>query len=261
MGTGSLGGIIGEELSKNLTSHYELTGVYGRTYDNTKRVANLLGCKAYKSLDQIIEDRPNYVVEAAGIGALKAIGKKVLENGIDLIILSTGALADEDFFQSILEVADSQSSRIHIPSGAVGGLDLLRSAMLMNNNPNVRIITEKPPSALTGAFSPEKKLQLDEKETIIFDGDAKQAIKKYPNNVNVAITTALATVGVEKMRVTIKSVPGLKKNKHRIQFCGDNTDIKIEIGSIPSSQNPKSSALAAWSVVSYLRNMVSTVTF
>src|SRR5690625_2745409 len=94
IGTGSLGGIIGEELSKNLTSHYELTGVYGRTYDNTKRVANLLGCKAYKSLVQIIEDRPNYVVEAAGIGALKAIGKKVLENGIDLIIQSTGALAD-----------------------------------------------------------------------------------------------------------------------------------------------------------------------
>lgn len=53
----------------------------------------------------------------------------------------------------------------------------------------------------------------------------------------------------------------MRSNKHRIELAGDTVQVTVEIESTPSEENPKSSTLAAYSVIALLRNMVSPISF
>jgi aspartate dehydrogenase len=183
-----------------------------------------------------------------------------LENKINLIVLSVGAFADEIFFKKVEETARASNSRVHLASGAVGGFDVLNSAILMENS-SVEIITKKSPNSLNGApFLKGRELSQDTMEEV-FTGTAKEAIEVFPNNINVAVATALATVGVDNTKVIITSVPGMKSNTHSIKLKGDTVKVLIEIESSPSADNPKSSTLAAYSVISLLKKLVSPIIF
>ncbi len=67
--------------------------------------------------------------------------------------------------------------------------------------------------------------------------------------MNVAVTTALATTGVENTKVSINSIPGFESNKHEIKLVGETISINVIVETKPSKDNPKSSALAAYSVI------------
>lgn len=75
------------------------------------------------------------------------------------------------------------------------------------------------------------------------------------------MATALSSVGVDKTKVVIRSVPGMKSNRHSIRLEGDTVSVLVDIESKPSPENPKSSTLAAWSVISLLKRMASPITF
>ena len=260
IGCGALGTLIGEVVCKDLTDKYEVLGVYSRTGENTKRLANHLSCKAYETFDEVIDDKPDYLIEAANPDVIKEIGVRVLENGINLIPLSVGAFADEDFYKVMEKKAIENNVRVHMPAGAVGGFDVLHGSML-TEDVDISIVTEKSPRSLNGApFLRGRKLS-EEKEEEIFTGSASEAIKCFPKNINVAVATALATKGVNDTKVVIKSVPGLMSNKHHIKSKGDTIEVNISIESTPSANNPKSSTLAAYSVIALLKNLVSPITY
>ena len=260
IGCGALGTIIGEVVCKDLTDKYEVLGVYSRTEENTIKLAHNLSCKAYETFDEVIDDKPDYLIEAANPDVVKDIGVRVLENGINLIPLSVGAFADENFYKIMEEKARKNNTRVHIPSGAVGGFDVLHGSML-TQDVDISIVTEKSPKSLNGApFLKGRKLS-EEKEEEIFRGSTSEAIKHFPKNINVAVATALATKGVNDTKVVIKSVPGIMSNKHHIKSKGDTIEVNISIESIPSANNPKSSTLAAYSVIALLENLVSPIIY
>lgn len=260
VGSGSLGTIIGEAVVRNLSDRYEILGIYGRTIKNIKKLSDKLFCKTYESFDEVIEDKPDYIIEAASVDVVKDIGTKVMENGINLIPLSVGAFADKEFYKEMKEKALANNVRIHMPAGAVGGFDVLRASMLVEDS-DVSIITEKSPESLNGApFLKGRTLSKEESEEV-FRGSASEAIKYFPENINVAVATALATKGVNDTEVVIKSIPGVLSNKHSIKSVGETVGVNIEIESKPSKDNPKSSTLAAYSVVALLENLVSPITF
>lgn len=260
VGSGSLGGIIGELILKTLSDEYELLGILSGKKENALKLAKKLQCKAYDTLEEMVEDKPDYIIEAASPNVVKEIGIKIIENGINLIPLSVGAFADKEFYKEIEKKAKENNIRIHIPSGAVGGFDVLRGALLMEDA-KVSIHTEKSPKSLNGApFLNGRKLSEETVETV-FTGTAKEAIKLFPKNVNVAVATALATVGVDNTLVTITSLPNAKSNKHHIELIGGTIKINVIIESTPSPKNPKSSTLAAYSVIALLKNLVSPIVF
>jgi|SRR5690554_1549581 len=260
IGSGSLASIIASVVYKRLNKKYELLGILSGKVENAIKLANKFGCKAYNSLDEVIGDKPDYIIEAATIAVFKDIGIQVLENNISLIPLSLGTLADKEFYEKIKKAAIENNSRLHIPSGAVGGFDVLRAAMLMEHA-TVSITTEKSPKSLKGAPFLRGKKPSEEKEEEIFNGFAKEAIEHFPENVNVAVTTALATTGVQNTKVSIKSIPGFSNNRHTIKLRGEIVNIDIIVETKPSSNNPKSSTLAAYSVISLLENLVAPITF
>lgn len=260
IGSGSLATIIGEVVSKELARNYEILGVLGHVTENTLVLSNKLNCKAYTNLDEVISDQPDYIVEAASPTVVKDMAIKILANGINLIPLSVGALADPAFYDAVKQTALANNSRVHIPSGAVGGLDVLNNAVLMENA-KVSITTEKAPKSLNGApFLKGRKLSLDQAEEV-FKGTAKEAIKHFPKNVNVAVATALASAGVDQTNVIIRSIPHTNSNKHEIELLGDTIQVNVSITSTPSANNPKSSELAAYSVIGLLKNLISPITF
>ncbi len=260
IGSGSLGSIIGRVVSQKLCEEYEIVGVLSGKIENAIKLANEIGCKAYKALDEVIDDKPDYIIEAASTEVFKDIGVKILASGISLIPLSAGALADKEFYNNIKETALKNNCRVHIPSGAVGGFDVLRASMLMEDV-EVSISTEKSPKSLNGApFLKGRKLS-EEKAEEIFTGFAMEAIEHFPENVNVAVVTALATTGVENTKVSIISIPGFESNKLEIKLVGETISVNVIVETTPSKDNPKSSTLAAYSVISLLKNLVAPITF
>src|SRR5262245_25994739 len=54
-----------------------------------------------RTLPELLALKPELVVECAGHGAVAAHGEAILDAGIDLVIVSTGSLADEKLWQRL----------------------------------------------------------------------------------------------------------------------------------------------------------------
>lgn len=260
IGSGSLARIIVEYVHSEMSGNYEILGILVRNKEKAMELANSLNAKVYNNLEEVIKDSPDYIIEAASPSVVREMGMEILRSGINLIPLSVGAFADKGFYEEAKRTALENNSRVHIPSGAVGGFDVLAAAMLMGDA-QVSIDTVKSPESLNGApYLKGRELSKDKKEQV-FRGFAKEAIEGFPENVNVAVATAIATTGVENTKVSIDSIPGKKGNKHEIRLNGENINIDITIESIPSPDNPKSSTLAAYSVIALLEKLVSPISF
>ncbi|MFR4977995.1 MAG: aspartate dehydrogenase domain-containing protein, partial [Butyricicoccus sp.] len=183
--------------------------------------------------------------------AVREIAVKALSAGSNLIVLSIGAFADTDFYEQVKKTAAAHGTRVYIASGAVGGFDVLRTVSLMGKAVS-GIETHKGPASLQG--TPLFSEQLDTQETEVFAGSAKDAIALLPTKVNVAVAASLATTGPENTEVHITSVPA---------FVGDDHKITAEIEGVRAVVDiySSTSAIAGWSVVAVLQNIVSPIVF
>ncbi len=253
VGCGFLGTTIVDAWRNGLLEDYEIIGCTSRSRESAESLAEKAGCKACGDIDELLALAPDYVLEAASPSALKAIAEKVLRNGASLVVLSIGAFADTDFYAQTVGTARETGTRVHLASGAIGGFDVLRTAALMSAVES-SITTEKGPASLQGTPVFNENLLTDSETTTVFSGNAREAIALFPTKVNVAVATALATAGAENTRVTIRSVPGFKGDDHRIEVIGDEVHAIVDIYS-------RTSAIAGWSVVALLRNLVSPIVF
>ena len=183
-------------------------------------------------------------------------GNLILENGSSIIPLSIGAFADNAFKEAALKAAEESNTKIYIPSGAVGGFDVLKTISLMAevNGWDIKagIHTHKGPNSLKN--TPLYSDRLQNKEETVFSGSTKEAIALLPTKVNVAVASALATTGPANVKAEITSVPG---------FIGDDHCIIVETEGLKATADIYSanSDIAAWSVVALLRNLSSPMTF
>lgn len=205
------------------------------------------------------EDIPNeidHVIDCAGHSGLREHGAKILRGKRNLITLSLGALAEDDLRQSLECAARSGGSKLYLASGAIGGLDCLRAAKVGNLS-CVRYTGRKPPLGWQGS-SAERKLDL-ESITITpkthFLGSARDAATEYPKNANVAAAVALAGLGFDDTKVELIADPNITQNIHEIAAKGDFGDMHLRISGEALPNNPRSSALAAMSVVSILERL------
>lgn len=189
------------------------------------------------------------VVEVAGHAALAQYGAAALQQGSDLVIASIGALADETLWQSLQQAATR--AKILLPAGAVAGIDALAAARLGGLD-SVRYSSRKPPASLSEALPPDR-------ESIVFEGNARDAALQFPKNANVAATIALAGIGFEKTEVRIIADPTLKQNVHVLEARGAFGSFSMTIAGRPLPGNPKSSNLTAMSVLRCIQNRQSSI--
>lgn len=196
------------------------------------------------------------IIECASKDAVKEYGKKIIESKKDLIVLSVGAFSDKKYLVELQDLSNLNNTKILIPTGAIAGLDSIRTVKKYLDS--LSITTTKHPESLAGApFFKRSKIKLDDinSETVLFEGNASTAIELFPANVNVAVATALAGIGLEKTRVSIKADPLISVNKHEIVAKGSFGEIHIIVQNIPSPSNPKTSYLASLSAIECLRGL------
>lgn len=253
LGSGFLSGIVVDAWEQGLLPEYEIVGVLGRNQATAEELAGKAGCRACGTLEELLSQKPDYVAEAASVQLVKESAEAILAAGASLIVLSIGAFADAAFYERAKETARAHGSRIYIASGAVGGFDVLRTVSLMGQA-TAGIETRKGPRSLQGTPLFEEHLMEDQEESLVFSGNAAEAIALLPTKVNVAVASSLATVGPEAASVRIISVP---------DFVGDDHKITAEIPGVKAVVDiySSTSAIAGWSVVAVLRNIVSPVVF
>ena len=198
------------------------------------------------------------VVEAASQDAARYYAPLALSAGIDVLIMSVGVLADEEFQSDMYRLAKRKSAKVYVPSGAIGGIDAL-SAGSIGEVHEARLTTTKPPSAFAdNAYLASKGVEADKLRvrTILFEGSVREAIRHFPRNINVAATVALAGVGFDETRIGIVCDPQVKTNEHHLQAKGSFGELDIVTRNVPSPRNPKTSHLAAMSAISAIRKIV-----
>ena len=72
-----------------------------------------------------VTSRVDLAVDCAGHEALRQHGEVILSKGVDLITVSSGALADGDLYDKLLAAARRGGAQLRVVSGAIGGLDAL----------------------------------------------------------------------------------------------------------------------------------------
>lgn len=252
-GCGFLGNILMDAWKKGLLPEYEIAGVLGRDEERAAFMAAKAGCPVCRNIQELLEQNPDYVAEMASVQLVKVIAEPVLCHGADLVVLSVGAFADEAFYEKISRTAREEGTRVHIASGAIGGFDVLRTVSLMGQV-KTRMVTHKGPESLKNTPVFRDSLMDAREEEEVFAGNTKEAIKLLPTKVNVSVAASLATAGTEKTRFSIVSVPGMTGDDHRITAEAEGVKAVVDIYS-------DTSAIAAWSVVALLRNLVSPIVF
>ncbi len=188
-------------------------------------------------------------VDCAGHPALRQHGAAILSRGVDLITVSSGALGDANLHDELEAAARQGGAQLRVVSGAIGALDVLASA----NTGKLAAVTyrgRKPPRGWYGSPA-ENKLDLAAltEAAVHFSGSARDAALEYPKNANVAASVALAGIGLDETTVELIADPGVERNVHEVVAEGDfgRFEFRVEGNSLPD--NPRSSALAAMSVV------------
>ena len=120
--------------------------------------------------------------------------------------------------------------------------------------------TTKNNNSLKGApFFTNYGINVDEilNRQVIFEGNAEDAIKQFPSNVNVSALISLAGIGFKQTNVKIVVDPEVTNNIHEIDVKWKFGEFTIKISNRPSSENPKTSYLAILSALECLRSICS----
>src|SRR5260370_6756977 len=132
-----------------------------RAYDGVQLVGALIADAAKQrepgnppicgALEELLEKRPEVVVEVAGHEALRCFGPQVLSAGVDLIVVSVGALANPELEAAIRQSAQAGGSRVFVASGAIGALDAIAAAAVCGG---LLPVTHTPPQPRPALVQP-----------------------------------------------------------------------------------------------------------
>jgi aspartate dehydrogenase len=196
----------------------------------------------------LLEAQPQIVIEAAGHEGLREHGEALLREGIDLLLISVGALADPAIMEALLEAARTGGAQIRIVSGAIGALDALAAASLGGEFTFVVHTMRKPPQELLSSQEASRLTDVQE----VFRGSAREAALRYPKFLNVAAAVALASRGLDQTEVRVLADPGVERSIHEIVAEGSFGRLRFEIENTPIRSHGRSASLVAMSIVQAL---------
>src|SRR5919112_4019044 len=185
LGCGTIGTHLALAIESGNIANASLAGLFDIVNSNAKSLKSKLKSnpELYPDFDRLINSSADLIIEAASQQAVREFGKPIIEAKKDLMIMSVGALADTTFLAELLELVavTKGHSRIYVPSGAIAGIDAIRS--VRNVLDSITLTTTKSPKALAGApFLEKNRMNLETvtKITAIYEGSAAEAVKLFP---------------------------------------------------------------------------------
>jgi aspartate dehydrogenase len=261
IGFGAIGHSVADLWHSLAPRSFLLAGVYVRPSQlaQAQRVvpADTLICN---DIEQLLDARPDCIIEAAGHGVIRSHGTEILRRGCSIYLLSVGSLAEEALRDSLLSAAGEGNSHIMIPAGALAGFDGLLT-LASDNLRSVKYTSTKPCKAWHGTVASQTHaLDSLTERTVIFQGNAGDAARLFPKNANLAAAVALAGIGFERTQVELVADPNASGNIGTVEAVSQSTTLTLSMSSNPSS-NPKTSANVGASVIAALRNSAAAVRF
>lgn len=234
-----------------------VAGVTSRTSATARDfLATLDSPPPYLDLPELVESS-SLLVETAGGHVVPSLAEAAFGAGKHLMVISIGALLE---YPEIIERARATGCRLYAPSGAIAGLDGIKSAC-QGVVERVEMVSRKPVQALEGApYLLEQEIPITglTEAREVFCGTAREACRGFPSNLNVSAAVSLAGIGPDRTMVRIVADPSLGRNCHDITVEGEFGLLQVHIENIPS-ENPRTGRLTALSIIRSVRDVVDPV--
>ncbi|MBA3253981.1 MAG: aspartate dehydrogenase [Pseudomonadota bacterium] len=264
IGGGAIARLFLEHAGRGAMGDAEVIVVLGRSdRSRGKTLAREFGVAFVTERDELIALRPEVVIEAASHAAVREHAEALLSSGIAVIVLSAGALADDNLRERLERAAAQHRALLYVPSGGIGGLDALKAACAAGAD-EVTIAVTKPPAAWKDIPYVERLgIDLDRLDAAVtlFDGTARDGVPHFPANVNIAAALSLAGIGFDRTRLTVVADPALEFNTHFIRIRGPTGAIDLRFENVPSPDNPKTAMLACFSALAAFKQFDSPVRY
>lgn len=224
------------------------------------------------ALDELVR-QCDIVIECAGVPAAREHGPAVIASGTALLLSSVGVLADLETLPSLLQ----GPGELVVTNGAIGGFDALGAAAQAGGIDTISIRTSKLAKALVRPWMTDAEraeleaLTPDEAPIELLRGTPRDAIEKFPANVNVTVALAWATRdylgpnpsvaaqvdamrrSLERVEVRVMADASATLSSHEIRSVGSAGEYVFHFQNAPSASNPRTSGFTAMSVVRDLR--------
>lgn len=260
VGCGAIGSSLAKTVIRDLSNDARLAALFDLNPQKARDLSLKLAGNnnlALESLDRLIR-ASDLVIEAAHADSSRAIALQAISEGKDVMVMSVGGIVKG--FPLLVKLSRKTGARIYIPSGAVAGIDALKAAKLGKIR-KVILTTRKNPSSFKGVEYVERKgIRLDKikNDLLIFSGSAQQAMKSFPQNINVAGILSLAGIGAAKTRVRIIASPRASRNVHEIEIESEAGNIFTRTENVLHPENPKTSYLAVLSAAATLKQILQS---
>ncbi len=259
IGCGTIGDELARACQKRFSGEVKLEAIADTDVAKARRLQNKLRPKPnLLSTDALIK-RCDLVIESASKQISYDIAKKALSLGKDVMVMSVGGLLGKE--KEIFELARTHRCCLYLPSGGVVGIDGLKAADI-GQIYRVTLTTRKPPHGFEDApyvLKHNINLKNLKQEKLLFEGNAAQAVRGFPKNINVSATLSIAGLGAKKTKVRIIACPHMLVNVHEVYVQGDFGSFYTRTENFPSEQNPRTSRLAILSAVATLDRILRNV--
>jgi len=260
IGCGAIGSRLAKSVKQDLEPSCAIAGLYDVIPEKPLSLASELKIEKKlikKSLTQLIKSC-DFIIEAIASAETTKIIRQVVRAKKNILIMSVGKVLNA---HDIFKLAKKNQTNVLIPSGAISGLDVIKSVGA-DNISNITLTTRKPPSGLSQSdYLTKKGIKIDQvkSETVIFDGTVDQAIELFPRNINVAATIALASGLKNRIRIRIITSPKFKVNSHEIEVFGKFGHLTTRTDNVVCPDNPKTSYLAVLSATQTLKQFFNPI--
>ena len=259
LGCGNIAEIIIRAVEEGKIQGCEIICAYDIDKNRCAEITEKSGgrIKTLEHPEDLLTQGLDLVVEAASQKAVKEHLLNLLNGKTNVMVMSIGALLDEEFLDKIEVVCKKHSVKVYAPSGAIAGLDGL-SAAAIGGISEVQLTSTKPIQSLKdNPYLEAHDIDLKNLDsvTIVFEGKATDAVKAFPKSINVCAALSLVGIGSEKTHVTVRADPKANQIKHEIKINGYFGELECKLTNNPSPNNPKTSYLAALSAIAKLKKI------
>ena len=258
LGCGAIGSRIARSVNQELREHCSLSGLYDidpRKISELEESLSPVMSLARSSFLDLLRDC-DVLVEAINAPDTGDFIRMALESRRDVLTMSVGKLLQAD---DLLSLASHNNCSLLIPSGAIAGIDAVKSACLASVDA-ITLTTRKPASGFfDNEYIESRGIDLNaiKGETCLFEGTVDDAVRYFPRNINVAATLALASHAKSKIRIRIVTSPEYTINSHEIDIRGDFGHMVSRTENVTCPDNPKTSYLAVLSAIQTLKEFCS----
>jgi len=225
-----------------------LNGVLRRAVDDS-RPYRVVG--SFRRLDELPDaEDVDVIVEAATQQAVRERVPGLLDVGIDVILLSVGALADAVLRTDLLGA--HHPGRVIPCTGAIGGLDQVRALRAEGPLTSVSIESRKLPATLIQSWMTpalQRDLERGDREIVLAEGSASEISQRFPSSANVAASLALAADAWDIATARVVADPAATRTRHEIYAASALGEVRCTATNAPSPERPRSSAVVAWAAL------------